>query len=64
MTKPMCRPSELSADDLWRLLGCYATTVGCAEGVLFTDNRYVIEAADQWGDEMGHDYLNEDTVVK
>lgn len=64
MTKSMSRPSELSADDLWRLLGCYATTVGYAEGVLFTDNRYVIEAAAQWCEEMGDNFLNEDTIVK
>lgn len=60
----MNRPEQLTADDLWRLLGYYATVVGYAEGILFTDNQYVVLAADQWSDEMLDEYLDDDTVVK
>lgn len=60
----MKRPEELSADDLWRLLGHYATVVGYSEGVLFSSNRYVVLAADQWGEEMGENFLDEESVAK
>lgn len=60
----MKRPEHLTADDLWRLLGYYANEVGFAEGVLFTDNQYVVLAADQWYDEMGENFLEESSVVK
>lgn len=49
----MKRPEELSADYLWRLLGEYASTVGDAEGVLFTDDKWVIMACDQYEEEHG-----------
>jgi hypothetical protein len=44
----MKRPEELSADDLWELLGDFANAVAIAEGTLFTDNEYVHEAANQY----------------
>jgi hypothetical protein len=44
----MKRPNELSADELWELLGEYANDVAIAEGILFTDNEYVHEAANQY----------------
>lgn len=48
----MKRPEELSADYLWRLLGEYASTVADAEGVLFTDDKWVIMACDQYEKEQ------------
>jgi len=41
-------PEHLTKDELWRILGEYASDVGDAEGVLFTDNPYVKEACDQY----------------
>jgi hypothetical protein len=44
----MKRPENLSADDLWKLLGEFANDVAMAEGNLFTDNAYVYQAANQY----------------
>ena len=44
----MKRPEQLDADALWLLLGKYANEVGEAEGVLFTRDRDVMLAADQY----------------
>ena len=60
----MNRPEHLTADELWRLLGYYATQVAEAEGILFTDNQYVALACDQWYQEMPNAYLEDGTVVK
>jgi hypothetical protein len=51
----MKRPEQLSADDLWELLGAYASTVGYAEGVLFTRNAFVNEACNQFEEENKDD---------
>ena len=47
----MKRPEELDADTLWQLLGWYASTVVTCEGLLFTDNKFVVLAVDQWDED-------------
>ena len=44
-------PDNLTREDVWRILGEYANDVGFAEGVLFSDNPYVVEACDQFYEE-------------
>lgn len=44
----MKRPKELSADQLWHILGRYAATVGESEGFLFTECPIVNMACDQF----------------
>jgi hypothetical protein len=41
-------PTELTKEDLWHLLGWYAAQVGDAEGILFTSNKFVLEAVDEF----------------
>jgi hypothetical protein len=41
-------PDNLTREDVWRLLGEYASDVGDAEGILFSDDPYVNEACDQY----------------
>ena len=59
------RPKELDADTLWTLLAWYANRVGYCEGILFTDNKHVVLAADQWVDTYGVDACeDEDLPIK
>ena len=44
----MTRPEELTADMLWELLGEYADAVASCEGILFSNNKYVVMAFDQY----------------
>ena len=41
-------PEKLTAQQVWEILAEYADDVGRAEGILFSDNEYVILAADQY----------------
>ena len=41
-------PEELTAQQVWEVLAEYANNVGDAEGVLFSSNKYVVLAADQY----------------
>jgi len=49
------RPDQLTADDLWDILGEYAYEVGEANGVLFSDNEWVRLAWARHQDARGSD---------
>ncbi len=51
-------PDELDREELWRLLGAYAVVVGRAEGVSFTENKWVNEAGAQYYAEHDRDEIN------
>jgi hypothetical protein len=44
-------PDNLTREDVWRILGEYANSVGISEGILFTDDPYVHEALRQFEEE-------------
>ena len=48
-------PNELTREEVWALLGEYASDVGMANGILFSDNRYVEMAADQYDEDVSDD---------
>jgi len=45
-------PDELTREALWALLGEYASDVADANGILFSDNRYVEMACDQHDEDV------------